>query len=81
MAKREAIEQWSHLSCVDHPELDGREEEFLIRSDMAHLLILLEVRRGRVDEPIAHRPSPLGEPSLEMQPNDYAKRSMLTFLR
>ena len=29
----------------------------------------------------AHRPSPLGEPSLEMQPNDYAKRSMLTFLR
>lgn len=53
MAKREAIEQWSHLSCVDHPELDGREEEFLIRSDMAHLLILLEVRRGRVDEPIA----------------------------
>lgn len=56
MAKREAIEQWSHLSCVDHPELDGREEEFLIRSDMAHLLILLEVRRGRVDEPIAHRP-------------------------
>jgi len=44
---------------VESFELDGSEVLLLIGSDVAHLLIHLEVRQGRVDEPIAIKP-PLG---------------------
>ena len=59
LSKKRAAEQWSHLSNVDLPELKGEEVMILIGSDMAHLLIHLEVRRGRWDEPIAVK-TPLG---------------------
>ena len=57
--KKATVDRWSHLSGIDLPELDGSEVMLLIASDMAHLLIHLEVRQGRVDEPIAIN-TPLG---------------------
>ena len=59
VSKEGAIERWRHLSDVDLPELEGCDVMLLIGSDMAHLLIQLEVRQGRLDEPIAIR-TPLG---------------------
>ena len=44
---------------IDLPELDGSDVIVLTGSDMAHLLIHLEVRQGRRDEPIAVK-TPLG---------------------
>ena len=57
--KNAAVDQWSHLSGIDLPELDSSEVMLLIGSDVAHLLIHLEVRQGRVDEPITIE-TPLG---------------------
>ena len=54
-----ATEQWTHLSDVDLPELEGCDVMILIGSDMAHLLVHLEVRQRRWDEPIAVK-TPLG---------------------
>ena len=59
VSKEGAIERWRQLSGVDLPELEGRDVMLLIGSDMAHLLIQLEVRQGRWDEPIAIK-TPLG---------------------
>ena len=50
---------WSHLSGIDLPDLDGSEVMLLVGSDMAHLLIHLEVHQRRVDEPITIK-IPLG---------------------
>ena len=41
------------MSGINLPELDGSEVMLLIGSDVAHLLIHIEVRQRRVDEPIA----------------------------
>ena len=38
---------------IDLPELDGSDVKVLFGSDMAHLLIHLEVHQGRHDEPVA----------------------------
>ncbi|KAL9976826.1 hypothetical protein ACROYT_G014161 [Oculina patagonica] len=43
-SKKRVVEQWNHLSDVDLPELEGGDVMILIGSDMAHLLIHLEVR-------------------------------------
>jgi len=51
-SKKSAAEQWNHLSDVDLPELEGDDVMILIRDDIAHLLIHLEVHQGRWDEPI-----------------------------
>ena len=59
LPKRAAIEQWSHLSYIDLPDVDGSKVMLLVGSAMAHLLIHLEVRQRRVDEPIAIK-TPLG---------------------
>ena len=59
MSKKATMAQWGHLSDVDLPELEGSDVMILIGSDMAHLLIHLEVRQGRLDEPIAIK-TPLG---------------------
>ena len=59
VSKEGAIERWRHLSGVDLPELQGCDVMLLIGSDMAHLLIQLEVRRGRWDKSIAIK-NPLG---------------------
>ena len=59
VSKKMATEQWTHLSDVDLPELEGCDVMILIGSDMAHLLVHLEVRQGRWDEPIAVK-TPLG---------------------
>ena len=59
LSKNDEIERWCHLSDVDIPELEGCDVTLLIRSDMAHLLIHLEVRQGRWGEPIAIK-TPLG---------------------
>jgi len=53
VSKEGAIERRRHLSGVDLPELEGCDAMLVIGSDMAHLLIQLEVRQGRWDEPIA----------------------------
>ena len=58
LRKRAAIGQWSHLSGIDLPDLDASEVMLLVGSDMAHLLIHLDVRQGRVDEPIAIKTFP-----------------------
>ena len=57
--EKRVAQQWNHLSDVDLPELDGGDVMILIGADMAHLLIHLEVRQGRWDEPIAVK-TPLG---------------------
>ena len=59
LSKKRTVEQWNHLSDVDLPELQGGDVMILIGADMAHLLIHLEVRQGRRDEPIAVK-TPLG---------------------
>ena len=59
VSKKNAAEQWNHLSDVDLPELEGGDVMILIEADMAHLLIHLKVRQGRRDEPIAVK-TPLG---------------------
>ena len=59
VSKKSATEQWNHLSDVDLPEIEGGDVMILIGADMAHLLIHLEVRQGRRDEPIAVK-APLG---------------------
>ena len=67
VSKKMATEQWTHLSDVDLPELEGCDVMILIGSDMAHLLVHLEVRQERWDEPIAVKtPLQLGGPCLEM---------------
>ncbi|XP_022783263.1 uncharacterized protein LOC111324045 [Stylophora pistillata] len=53
LSTKRTVEQWNHLSDVDLPELQGGDVMVLIGADMAHLLIHLEVRQGRRDEPIA----------------------------
>ena len=55
VSKKRVTQQWNHLSDVDLPELDGGDVMIL----MAHLMIHLEVRQGRWDEPIAVK-TPLG---------------------
>lgn len=47
VSKKGAAERWSHLSSVDLLELDGSNVTILIRSDMAHLLVHLDVRQGQ----------------------------------
>ena len=59
VSKKRAAEQWNHLSDVDLPKLEGGDVMILIGADMAHLLIHLEVRQRRRDEPIAVK-TPLG---------------------
>ena len=59
VSKEKASEQWNHLLNIDLPELDGSDVKVLIGSDMAHLLIHLEVCQGQRDEPIAVK-TPLG---------------------
>ena len=59
VSKERVAQHWNHLSDVDLPELDGGDVMILIGADMAHLLIHLEVRQGRWDEPIAVK-TPLG---------------------
>ena len=59
VSKKMATEQWAHLSDVDLPEVKGCDMMILIGSDMAHLLVHLEVRQGRWDESIAVK-TPLG---------------------
>ena len=44
---------------IDLPDIDGCDVKVLIGSDMAHLLIHLEIRQGRLDDPIAIK-NPLG---------------------
>ena len=52
VSKERVTEQWNHLMNIDLPELDGSDVKVLVGSDMAHLLIHLNVRQGRWDEPI-----------------------------
>ena len=59
VSKKRAAEQWNHLSDVDLPELEGGDVMILIGAHMAQLLIHLEYRQGRRDEPIAVK-TPLG---------------------
>ena len=59
VSKKRVAQQWNHLSDVDLPGLNGGDVMILIGADMAHLLIHLEVRQGRWDEPIAVK-TPLG---------------------
>ena len=59
VSKERVTEQWNHLLNIDLPELDGSDVKVLVGSDMAHLLIHLDVRQGRWDEPIAVK-TPLG---------------------
>lgn len=47
------------MSGINLPELGGSEVMLLIGSDVVHLLIHIEVRQRRVDEPIAIK-TPLG---------------------
>ena len=81
--KRAGIEQWSHLSGIDLPDLDGSEVMLLVGSDIAHLLIHLDVCQGRRDEWTSPSPlkPPLDGPSLATQPKDGVKESMQTFLQ
>ena len=44
--KKTVAQQWNHLSDVDQPKLDGGDVMILIRADVAHLLIHLEVSQG-----------------------------------
>lgn len=59
VSKKAAVEQGSHLLGINLPELDDSEVMLLIGSDVAHLLIHIKVRQGRVDEPITIK-RPLG---------------------
>lgn len=59
VSKKRAAEQWNQLSDVDLPELEGGDVMIPIGADMDHLLIHLEVRHRRRDEPIAVK-TPLG---------------------
>ena len=59
VSKERVTEQWNHFLNIDLPELDGGNVKVLIGSDMAHVLIHLDVHQGRRDEPIAVK-TPLG---------------------
>ena len=52
-SKERASSRWKHLEGIDLPDLRGDGVKLLIGSDMAHLLLHLDTRRGRQDEPIA----------------------------
>ena len=75
----DAGERWCHLSDVDIPELEGCDVTLLIGSDMAHLLIHLEVRQGRWDEPIAIK-TPLGWTLFGIVDNGHCDRINANFL-
>ena len=79
MSKEKETEQWNHLLNIDLPELDGGDVKVLIGSDMAHLLIHLEVREGRQDEPIAVK-TPLGWTLFRNVDNGTVTQSMPTSL-
>ena len=61
VSKERATEKWNHLLniVIDLPELDGSFVKVRVGSNMAHLLIRLDVRQGRWVEPIAVK-NPLG---------------------
>ncbi|PFX27003.1 hypothetical protein AWC38_SpisGene8307 [Stylophora pistillata] len=59
LSKKRTVEQWNHLSDVDLPEFLGCDVIIPIGADMDHMLIHLEVRQGKRDEPIAVK-TPLG---------------------
>ena len=52
-SKERASSRWKHLEGIDLPDLRGDDVKLLIGSDMAHLLLHLDTRMGRQDEPIA----------------------------
>ncbi|KAK3724598.1 hypothetical protein QZH41_001749 [Actinostola sp. cb2023] len=47
--------RWKHLEGVPLPDIKETEAKLLIGSNMAHLLVHLEIRQGQPDEPIAVR--------------------------
>ena len=79
LSKNDAAERWCHLSDVHIPELEGCDVTLLIGSDMAHLLIHLEVRQGRWDEPIAIK-TPLGWTLFGIVDNGHCHRINAKFL-
>ena len=81
VSKERAAEQWNHLLniVINLPEHDGSDVKVLVRSDMTHLLIHLDVPQGRWDEPISVK-APLGGPCLEMWAMNAVTPSMPTSL-
>lgn len=75
LSKERVTEQWNHLLNIDLPELGGSDVKVLVGSDMPHLLIYLDVRQGRWDEPIAVKP-PWGGRCLEMWSTNAVTQSM-----
>ena len=47
--------KWSHLSDLELPEVDGSQITILIRSDVAEIIVPLEVRCGHKEAPIGVR--------------------------
>jgi len=46
---------WKHLEGVNLPIIEDKEAKLLIGSNMAHLLVHLEVKQGQPGEPVAVR--------------------------
>ena len=47
VSKERVTEKWNYLLNIDLPELYGSDVKVVVVSDMAHLLIHLDVRQGR----------------------------------
>ena len=67
------------LIGVGLPEIDGGDMMILIGADMAHLLIHLEVRQGRWDEPIVVK-TPLGRTLFDNVDQGHCKTINANFL-
>ena len=52
---RKKMEQWSHLCQVPFPEVERKKVSILIGTNIQEAFILLEVRKGRPNEPFAIR--------------------------
>ncbi|XP_048576192.1 uncharacterized protein LOC116619385 [Nematostella vectensis] len=82
---KEAAKRWNHLEGVNLQTLEAGDVTLLIGSDMAHLLVHLDVRQGRPGEPIAVQ-TPLGwtlfgRLGRAVQPNLMHVHSNLTLLK